>query len=442
MKVLFIFVFLCSVLLLHAQATPHEGKPIAHIRASATRMNPQVILRRFPLKPGDVFTEQGYDRAQDELHNMRVFKKLDFTLTPRPDNQLDIDITAEDGYFIFPLAFASGGGKSVAALSLAAGNLFKQGEMSFFFGAVSQDGFSLNGGVALGKDSFYAGYSKINADQRLYKNYWSNTFGIFSTSDDEGEYTNELLAQVHTRQETFTFNYARELTPDLSFFIRPEWVRYQYAHNERVDLDSGSHNTLTAGLQVSDNIRKGANMGALSGYGLTDKKKSLMDLPSTRFGYAGKIFYTDGGSWTGADYRISKLGAQATWLAELKARHLLVLEIKAQDALSAPFSDEILSTDLLSGQGRYDRQIRGQRGAGASAGFVYYLLRNNMGLLSLAPFYETAYIYRAGQYRNHSGAGATLAYKLWRFPFPVGINYTHNLTDGSHQTAFVFGGAF
>lgn len=442
MKVLFLAVILCYALVLPAQETPQDGKVIAQVRATATRMNPRVILRRFPLKPGDRFTALKYDRAQDELHNMRVFKKLDFTLTPRPDNRLDIDIAAEDGYFIFPLAFASGGGKNVAALSLAAGNLFKQGEMSFFFGGISQDGFTLNGGVALGKDSFYAGYSKINTDQRFYQNYWSNTFGVFSTSDDEGEYTGQLLAQVHTRQENFTFNYARKLTPDLSFFIRPEWTRYQYAHNDRFNLDSGSHNTLTAGFQLSDSIRKGANMGALSGYGLTDKKKSLLNLPSVRFGYAGKLFYTDGGSWTGADYRISKLGLQASWLAELKTRHLLVLEIKAQNALNAPFSDEILSTDLLSGQGRYDRQIRGQRGAGASAGFVYYLLRNNTGLLSLAPFYETAYIYRAGQYRNHSGAGATLSYKLWRFPFPVGINYTHNLTDGSHQTAFVFGGAF
>ena len=147
--------------------------------------------------------------------------------------------------------------------------------MSFFFGGASQDGFTLNGGVALGKNSFYAGYSKINTDQRFYKNYWSNTFGVFSTSDDEGEYPGELLAQVHTRQENFTFNYARELTPDLSLFIRPELVRYQYASTPFMQLDSGSHNTLTAGLQISDNIRKGANMGALSGYGLTDKRKSF-----------------------------------------------------------------------------------------------------------------------------------------------------------------------
>ena len=438
-KFFFLLFFFCASPLC---AQNQDGKIISRVQAQTTRMNPKVLLERFPLKPGDRFTAQAYDRAQDELHDMRVFKKLDFTLTPRPDNKLDINISAEDGYFIFPLAFASGGGKSVAALSLAAGNLFKQGEMSFFFGGVSQDGFTVNAGTALGKHSFYAGYSKINTNQRFYKNDWSNTFGVFSTSDDEGEYTQDLLAQVHTRKESFTFSYTRKLTPDRSLFLRPELARYQYADSSLIRLDPGAHNTLTAGLQISDNIRKGANMGALSGYGLTDKKKSLTDLPKTRFGHAGKLFYTDGGSWSASDYRISKLGMQATWLAEFKTRHLLALEIKAQNAFQAHFSDEILSTDLLSGQGRYDRQLRGQRGAGASAGFVYYLLRNNTGLLSLAPFYETAYVYRAGRYLNHSGAGATLSYKLWRFPFPVGINYTHNLTDGSHQTAFVFGGAF
>ena len=83
-----------------------------------------------------------------------------------------------------------------------------------------------------------------------------------------------------------------------------------------------------------------------------------------------------------------------------------------------------------------------ERGAGIGASFVYYLLRNHTGLLSLAPFYENAYVYAGGKYRAHSGAGATLSYKLWRFPLPLGINYTHNLQDGGNLVGFVIGGAF
>ena len=119
-----------------------------------------------------------------------------------------------------------------------------------------------------------------------------------------------------------------------------------------------------------------------------------------------------------------------------------MVEARAQDAFKASFSDEIVSTDLLSGMGRYDRQIRGSRGAGTAASFIYYLLRNDTGLLSIAPFYEIAYVYAGGGYRPHSGTGGTLSYKLWRFPFPVGINYTRNLQDGSDQVGFVIGGTF
>lgn len=152
--------------------------------------------------------------------------------------------------------------------------------------------------------------------------------------------------------------------------------------------------------------------------------------------------YSAGGGWTGSDYSISKLAVEAAWLLELKNRHLLMLQAKAQEAFQAPMDDQITSIEVLTGAGRYDRQLRGKRAAGAGISVVYYLLRNQTGLLSLAPFYELSYTKLDQGYRPHSGAGATLFYRLWRFPLPFGINYTHNLQDGSHQVGFVIGGAF
>ena len=66
-------------------------------------------------------------------------------------------------------------------------------------------------------------------------------------------------------------------------------------------------------------------MGALAGYGLTDKEKSLRDLPRARNGYALGLDYTAGGSWTGADYDLSKLALEAAWVLELKNRHMFVV---------------------------------------------------------------------------------------------------------------------
>ena len=434
---LFFFIFLVfGAFCTEAQAVfpTRVGKVTAH----TVRMRPDTLQKLFLLKPGDIFTPKRYEKAQDDLHDLRVFKKLEFAERTQ-NGQTDIVINAQDGYYIFPLAFAAGSKKSAAALSLAAGNLFKKGESSFFFVGGSRDGISSMAGVSLGKDFFSLGYTKLNFDQRFYQNAWSNTFGVFSTTDDEDEYASQLLDQVHTRQEKLAFTYMRRLSRTARVFIRPEYVRYWYAQDR---FDGGLHNQLTVGLRLTDDRRKGANMGALSGYGLTDKKKSLQNLPRAQQGYAANLFYTAGGSWTGSDYALSKIGLEGAWVLELKNRHMLVAELRAQDAFDASFSDQVLSADLLSGMGRYDRQLRGSRGAGAAVSFIYYLLRNNTGLLSVAPFYEIAYIHTGSRYRPHSGAGATVAYKLWRFPFPFGVNYTHNLQDGSNQVGFVFGGKF
>ncbi len=411
---------------------------VGEVRACATRMSDKTLQQLFLLKPGDPFTPALYEKAQDDLHNLRVFKKLEFSAQDR-EGKKDISIHAQDGYYIFPLAFVSGGKKSAAALSLAAGNLFKQGESTFFFVGGSSDGFSAMAGANIGKDFFSLGFTKLNFNQRFYQNGWSNTFGVFSTTDDQNEYNSSLLEQIHTRKEQLSFTYMHRFSRILRAFVRPEYVRYTYSPHAQ---DNGSHNQITLGIRLTDDIRKGANMGALSGYGLTDKKQSLQNLPRARQGYAASLFYTAGGDWTASDYDISKLGLEMAWVLELKNRNMWVIEARAQDAFKASFSDEIFSTELLGGMGRYDRQLRGTRGAGAATSFVYYLLRNETGLLSLAPFYEIAYVRTDSRYRPHSGAGAALTYKLWRFPFPFGINYTHNLQDGSHQVGFVFGGKF
>lgn len=436
MKYFFILFFITYMF-----SAPLFGQDIRvrKISASSDRMYPEVLKKHFLIKQGDIFSTSSYEKAQEDLHKLRVFKKLHFSTSFPTANSIDINIQAQDGWYIFPLAFVSGGKKSAAGVSLAAGNLFKQGESTFLFAGGSKDGFSSSAGLQLQDNFFLFDFTKLNVNERFYKNYWSNHFGVFSTTDDEEEYLSDLIGQVHMKKEQFSFTYMHRFNRTLRFFIKPQYIHYAYS---QPNYDSGNHHQITAGLRLSDDIRQGTNMGALSGYGLTDKEKSLQNLPQVRNGYLANIFYTYGGNWTGSDYNISKLGIEADWIVEFKNRHMWIAQLKAQESFESPFSDEIISTELLSGQGRYDRLKRGKRGAGISTSFVYYLLRNQTGLLSLSPFYELAYVYTGGGYRPHSGAGATLAYKLWRFPFPLGINYTHNLQDGSNQVGFVLGGKF
>ena len=415
-----------------------QATTVGEVTATTTRMKPATLQKRFLLKPGDPFKPMSYERAQEELHKLRVFKKLDFSTHPH-DDKIDIHIAAEDGYYFFPIGFAMGGSKSAAGLSVAAGNVFKQGETTFLFAGGSKDGWTAQVGVSTPQHFVLVNYTRVDLDPRFYQNHWYNIPSVFSTSDDTKHHGEKLLREIKGTQEQVGFVYKHRLSRTLRLAVRPQYNYISYKHHA---VDSGNHHQLAVGLEWEDDIRPGTNMGALSGYGLTDKKQSLLDLPRPRSGYKGAVSYANGGKWTGSDYHVSKLVLEGAWLLELKTRHLLMLQLCAQEAFEYSFSEQVTSGDLLNSIGRYDRERRGKRGAGANVSFTYYVLRNETGLLSLTPFYQLAYVDAGSRYLPHSGAGATLSYKLWRFPLPFGINYTQNLQDGAHQVGFVIGGAF
>ncbi len=425
----------CFILLLCAATLQAQPQTVGDIHIATTRIDPAVVARKFPLKKGDLFTPRLFEEAQDKLHDMRLFKKLDFSAVPK-DGQVDISINAQDGYYFFPLTFFSSGDKDVFFLSLFEGNFFKKGETAFATAGISSDGYSFSGGISALDNFFLISFTKLDTEQRFYDDFWSNTYGVFSVAKDKDEYGDPLY-QWDMRDYKLRLLYARTLG-DFNLFLSPEFKHVSYS----TPVDAGNHNQWTAGVSYRRNIRTSSGMGALFGFGLSDKKKMLADLPAPQYAYAADLSFTLGGKWSGADYDITKLSATALWQTETRSHNIFFLQLKAQDSYSSPFSDQILSTDLLGGQGRYRRLIRGSRGAGATVSFLYYLLRNNTGLLSLQPFYELAYVYAGGAYRDHSGAGATLAYKFWRFPFPLGINYTRNLSDSSNMVAFVLGGSF
>ena len=102
---------------------------VRHISVQTTRIHPEVVKNKFPLKRGDIFTHTSYEHAQNKLHDMRLFKKLDFS-TQQDKNEIDIHIRAEDGYYFFPLGFFSSGDKNVLFLSLFEGNFFNNPKTS------------------------------------------------------------------------------------------------------------------------------------------------------------------------------------------------------------------------------------------------------------------------------------------------------------------------
>lgn len=422
-------------------AQSFDGLNIDEITIVTQRMEPAILRRQFEIEQNTPFNPAAYNAAVQELHDMRVFKKLEASLSPSPKGGVNIDINAHDSYYILPIPFyTSSNGKSAVALAVAEGNYFKRGEVATTFFAAGSDGAVGAFNLKEGKNSFLIQYTSLDFDQRFYSGGWSSNFGIFNTADDEEDPRfGAPLQTLKTERDLVSLAYSREIGK----FTLMSAASYDYYSYSAATADGGNHNKITLGAHYRHGRRRQAvNMGALFGIGLSDKASALKPLPAPELSYNLAATYTRGGRLTGADYNISKLSMQADATLELKTRHMFYLGASAQDSFNSPFSDDVRSPDLLTGAGEYSRQLRGERGAGVGAVITYFLLRGNLGLLSVQPFYEIAFVRSGGEYRQHSGAGATLAYKFWRFPFPIGLNYTHNLADGSKQTGLSLGMAF
>ena len=416
-----------------------QAAPVHSVTAETTHISEKAVTQQFHLKPGDLFSEHEYEIARRDLENTRLFRSLDFIYKEREDG-VDIHIKADGRRYVLPMFFGLSGNKHAVGVSVGAGNLWQQGEYASLFVGGGRDGLDVHGGVNWRTHSVSAGYTHLNFTQRFYRNGWMSSPGIFSTADDKDKYAAYWLGEIHGREDDFFVSYAYQFSSVWSVFVTPEYEYYNYQYHA---LDSGNHSHISFGLSYADHISSVMNMRGIDGAEHLHKDEMLRDLPAVRRGKTAQIGYTAGGAWSGSDYDISKIAVGGEYLWELKAHHVLALFAKAQRAFAAPFSSQIESSDLLFNVGIYDREQRGKGGVSAGISFTYFLLRNKTGLLSVAPFYEQAFITSGGNsYQSHSGVGVTLSARLWCIPLPVSLNFTHNLDAGNQHVGCKVGGRF
>ncbi len=413
----------------------YNGKTIQKIEIQTKRVDPKIVRHKFLLQEGELFEEGRYKRAIENLHNMRIFKKLDFKIDRTPQDNLIIRIKGEDGAYVFPLAFISGGGQKGVGLTLVEGNYLKKGEMIYTFMGFGDDGImAILGG---GYNDYYASFKfeNLNFYRRFYEHNWVSMKGIFGSDRDKKHFENPL-AEIYQRQDKLSLTLARKRN-DFTIFITPEY----FYLNSADKFNDGIHSTVTVGANYQRDMRRGTNFGALFGYGLSDKKEALTDLTARKFGYKLTSSLQQGYKWAGNDYKILKLYTEAQTNMEFKNRNLLLFYLKWQNSFGSPFEDKVQTHDLLD-FGKHLRQRYGRQGVGTGLSYVWYIVRNKIGLFSLSPFYEFATVYEGRHYYNQSGVGANLSYQFWRFPFPVGLNYTYGLNDHCHQVSFIVGAKF
>ena len=413
----------------------YNGKTIQKIEIKTKRIDPEIVRRKFLLQEGALFEEGRYKRAIENLHNMRIFRKLDFKIDRTPQDNLIIRVEGDDGTYVFPLAFISGGGQKGVGVTLVEGNYLKKGEMVYTFMGFGDDGLMAILGGAY--NDYYASikFENLNFYRRFYDHNWVSMKGIFGSDRDKKHFKNPR-SEVYQKQDKLSLTLARTKN-DFTVFLTPEYFYLNSADN----FNDGIHSTLTVGVNYQRDMRRGTNFGALFGYGLSDKKDALTDLAKRKFGYKLATSFQQGYKWAGNSYKILKLYTEAQTNIEFKNRNLLLLYLKWQNSFGSPFEEKVQTHDLLD-YGRHLRQRYGKQGAGTGLSYVWYILRDKVGLLSFSPFYEFATVYEGRHYYSQSGIGANLAYQFWRFPWPVGLNYTYGIKDHCHQVSFMIGAKF
>ncbi len=442
--ILFLLSAFFPVFAFAAPEAAFNGKTISEINIKTARISPEIVREKFLMEKGEVFNADNYDFAKQCLHDMRVFKTIDFSITDNGDNTITINIDAKDSYYVFPLIFGSGGSKNTVAAALMEANLFKSGEVAYLFGLVSTDGYMAMGGLGLNNNFFSAVIKNMEYEEKVFDNGSYNTSGFFSSADNLDDFGTPVK-QYKVKSNSQRLLFSKSFMEKTSLMASFDFAEVKYSGND-TPRDAGSHNKFSFSFKKHKNSKPGGSMGgnfgALFGIGLSDIKDRLSDLEKTKYGYLINAVYENGGDYTGSDFSISKFYLKTMGNAELKKRHILTLDFSAAKVFEAPFYDKLRSPEVLSGQGVYSREFRGEEALGLGTSFAYYLIKNTTGILTLVPFVESAVIWDGGERRNLTGAGASISYRLWRIPFPIGLNYTQNVTDGSYNFSFLFGGGF
>jgi outer membrane protein assembly factor BamA len=421
----------------------YNGKIVKSINVTTKRIKPSIIEKKFLISQGQPFDEEDYELAKQSLHNMRIFKELNFDIGENEDSSININIDAKDSFYVFPMIFGTSGSKSTFAAMLIEANVFKRGETAFTFGAFNSDGYAAAAAFGFSQTFWALGFSDFEYEEKIYENNSYNSSGLFSSSSDENGKRQNPVKKYDVDAKSVKVSLSKTFFEKTSASLGFDFSRVKYFGSD-VPQDKGNHNKITASISHSKNFNSGAagavGFGSIFGIGLSDVKDLFSQLPKPKYGYFVFLSYENAGSHTGSDFVISKLSAKTAGKIEFTKRHFLTLEISAAKAFETPYFDRIRSGEVMSAKGIYSKDFRGKNASGASLSLFYYLLKNKKGMLSFTPFIETSAVWDNGVPRNQTGIGAGIFYRFWRIPFPLGLHYTYDFSDGSYNLSAIFGG--
>jgi hypothetical protein len=435
-----LLLLLQTAILCAHQYSQFNGKIIKNVNVKTAKISPKIICSKFTLKENSKFDSKKFEHGKKKLHDMRIFKTIDFFVSQNSDDTLNIDIDAKDGSFVFPFLSATGGSSNGIVVLLAESNWFSIGEMSTLMGFFSSKGYFAATGFGVSKTFINFAAGNLNQEEKVYANNSYSASGIFSSQ--ENNFTEIRKYNLH---EKFSkIGITRQALENIS--VSAEFNFSEVSYSQNGGSDGGFHNKAVVTVAYSNNMQtKGSllsSIGAIFGVGLSDFGERFENLKKEKYGYLVSLSYENGGNWTGADYEVSKIYLRTGTSIEFKNRNILTLNLTGANIFESTFHNLLKSEEALNA-GDYSREFRGKRGTGIGLAFTHYLLtKSELGFVTAVPFAETAFIWDEKKEYNISGIGIGFFYTFLKIPIPLGLKYTYNVSDGSYNISFLFGGGF
>lgn len=447
MTTLFLSALLLAALPLRALAQDQrEGKPVGKISISGSRISVSTLLGKIPLQANEPWTAQKESQTRQTLYDQKVFKKIEINSVYVPQKDaVDVDIVAQDGWFLFPLPFyGSNKGGQRLSLMLLEGNYFRHAENIFVIGSISPDTNMVSLGGSLHDWFLYTSYKYTDIIERQYSDGGYNS-GSFYTTGDQGTGPFPTQRSYTKRLEGPSLVLARDIGSGFSLAGEFSSQRSRYFDgNPPPEAEEGMHNA--AGLKLA--YKTGRDMGrgnfaqsfgAIFGMGMADLQERIKTLPRPLYGFLAEAGASAAGRALGSDYSYAIFTGRTVLQAELPERHTFNLRAAAAKGNSLPFSQLLATRSVLNGT--YEREFRGDTLAGAGASFAYFMSRSRRGIWVSEPFLECATAWD-GVGRTQYGVGMNMYYRFWRFPLPLGLSYTYSLRDMRGQIGATLGMGF
>ena len=451
-----------------ADFTELEGKTISRVTVTRNRTKLSVLEPRIVLKEGQPFRQSDLIHTQRNLHAMRLFKKVE--IEPRLNDRggVDIEIRAEDGWYIVPIPFVfGGGGGSGAALTLSERNYFGWNESLYALGSLNSEGSGERLGASYDRWSGNVGYNQKTFTQYGYSNGSFNTDNFLESSRNLTD-----PAKYGTVVSSFDKS-VQSGSASLQYTLSPNWraglgfTESLVGYSQQTGIvpnDAGHQNWAGARLNWSALVlgARGAGgwgvpspwsaggggmgdmIGSIFGLGLADVGERIRPLPEPRLRLGAGAATDVGTAALGSDFDFTRCTLESSAQWEFTQRHTLSLRVVGTQGFGLPFSQEIPTNGALGMRGTYVREFVGTEGVGTSLAGSYLLHQSRRGVLSVDAFVESATV-QGGAFGGGgtlNGVGGGLHYTFWRFPLPLGLGYSYSLTDRNGQISFAAGGRF